>query len=71
MPLPLAAYASCSIGKQYILLIATPPPSFRMEGMNLLTGPNMAGKSTVQRATCAAVLLGLCGLTVRDLIPNP
>ncbi len=30
--------------------------------MALLTGPNMAGKSTVLRSMCAVALLGACGL---------
>jgi len=38
--------------------------SFSMEGMFLLTGPNMAGKSTILRSTCAVALLGACGLAV-------
>ena len=38
--------------------------SFSMEGMFLLTGPNMAGKSTLLRSTCAVALLGACGLAV-------
>jgi len=32
-----------------------------MEGMWLLTAPNMAGKSTIMRATAAAALLSACG----------
>lgn len=38
--------------------------SFRMPGLFLLTGPNMAGKSTVLRSTAAVALLGGCGLFV-------
>ena len=38
--------------------------SFSMDGMFLLTGPNMAGKSTILRNTCAIALLGACGLAV-------
>jgi hypothetical protein len=38
--------------------------SFEMDGMFLLTGPNMAGKSTVLRSTCALCLLASCGLHV-------
>jgi hypothetical protein len=38
--------------------------SFHMEGMFLLTGPNMAGKSTLLRSTCAVALLGASGLAV-------
>ena len=30
--------------------------------MALLTGPNMAGKSTILRSVCAVALLGACGL---------
>ncbi|KAL4438720.1 hypothetical protein ABPG77_006324 [Micractinium sp. CCAP 211/92] len=36
--------------------------SLSLEGMALLTGPNMAGKSTILRSTCAVTLLGACGL---------
>ena len=32
--------------------------------MFLLTGPNMAGKSTLLRSLCAVSLLAACGLTV-------
>jgi hypothetical protein len=38
--------------------------SFEMEGMFLLTGPNMAGKSTLLRSTCAVALLGASGLAI-------
>lgn len=38
--------------------------SFDMNGMLLVTGPNMAGKSTILRSTCAVALLGACGLAV-------
>jgi hypothetical protein len=41
---------------------ATVRNSFCMGGMFLLTGPNMAGKSTLLRSTCAVALLGACGL---------
>lgn len=37
---------------------------FACDGMLLLTGPNMAGKSTVARAAGAAALLANCGLHV-------
>ena len=33
-----------------------------LDGVSLLTGPNMAGKSTILRATAAAALLASCGL---------
>ncbi|KAL0023521.1 hypothetical protein WJX79_006936 [Trebouxia sp. C0005] len=36
--------------------------SFDMSSMYLLTGPNMAGKSTVLRSVCAVALLSACGL---------
>ena len=36
--------------------------SVRMDKLVLLTGPNMAGKSTVIRSICAASLLANCGL---------
>ena len=36
--------------------------TFNMDGMFLLTAPNMSGKSTVMRATAAAALLSSCGL---------
>jgi DNA mismatch repair ATPase MutS len=35
-----------------------------LDSMVLLTGPNMAGKSTLARAICAAALLANCGLLV-------
>ncbi|KAL6770905.1 MSH1 [Auxenochlorella protothecoides x Auxenochlorella symbiontica] len=38
--------------------------SFDMAGLFLLTGPNMAGKSTLLRSTAAVALLGACGLAV-------
>ncbi|EFN52896.1 hypothetical protein CHLNCDRAFT_138439 [Chlorella variabilis] len=41
---------------------ATVRNTLSLEGMALLTGPNMAGKSTVLRSMCAAALLGACGL---------
>lgn len=36
--------------------------TFDLDGMFLLTAPNMSGKSTVMRATAAAALLSSCGL---------
>jgi len=36
----------------------------RIDGFVLLTGPNMAGKSTISRSICAAALLAGCGLCV-------
>ncbi|PRW39283.1 mitochondrial-targeted muts 1 [Chlorella sorokiniana] len=36
--------------------------SLSLDGMALLTGPNMAGKSTILRSVCAVALLGACGL---------
>lgn len=36
--------------------------SFEVEGMFLLTAPNMSGKSTLMRSTAAAALLTNCGL---------
>lgn len=36
--------------------------SFEFDGVSVLTGPNMAGKSTLMRATVAAALLANCGL---------
>lgn len=38
--------------------------SFTLDGLFLLTGPNMAGKSTILRSTAAAALLGSCGLAI-------
>eukprot|EP00898_Chlorokybus_atmophyticus_P007314 jgi/Chlat1/7584/Chrsp63S07088 len=38
--------------------------SFEVDGMVLLTGANMAGKSTIARSTCALSLLANCGLFV-------
>lgn len=38
--------------------------SLDLGGMVMLTGPNMAGKSTILRSTCAVALLGACGLAV-------
>lgn len=38
--------------------------TFDVHGLVLLTGPNMAGKSTVIRSVCAAALLANCGLRV-------
>ncbi|KDD72758.1 MutS domain V, partial [Helicosporidium sp. ATCC 50920] len=43
---------------------STVPASFDLSGAFLLTGPNMAGKSTTLRSTAAAALLGSCGLMV-------
>ena len=40
------------------------PSSLTLNGMMLLTGPNMAGKSTVIRAAGACALLANCGLHV-------
>ena len=47
--------------------LLTQGPRFRvcgclLQGMALLTGPNMAGKSTILRSVCAVALLGACGL---------
>jgi MutS domain V len=36
--------------------------TFDLEGMWILTAPNMAGKSTILRSTAAAALLSVCGL---------
>ena len=36
--------------------------SFDMDGLFLLTAPNMSGKSTLMRSTAAAALLSNCGL---------
>jgi DNA mismatch repair ATPase MutS len=36
--------------------------TFELEGMFLLTAPNMSGKSTLMRSTAAAALLSVCGL---------
>ena len=36
----------------------------RVDGVTLLTGPNMAGKSTILRAVAASALLASCGLHV-------
>ncbi|CAL8466240.1 g5776 [Coccomyxa elongata] len=36
--------------------------TFDIDSMLLLTGPNMAGKSTVMRGTMSVALLGACGL---------
>ena len=36
--------------------------SFSLDGMNILTAPNMSGKSTVMRSTAAAALLTVCGM---------
>lgn len=38
------------------------PVTHSLQGMALLTGPNMAGKSTILRSVCAVALLGACGL---------
>ena len=38
------------------------PNTFDMDGLFLLTAPNMSGKSTLMRATAAAALLSNCGL---------
>jgi hypothetical protein len=36
--------------------------SFNLNGLFLLTAPNMSGKSTLMRSTAAAALLSICGL---------
>ena len=36
--------------------------TFTLDGLFLLTAPNMSGKSTVMRSTAAAALLTICGL---------
>lgn len=36
--------------------------TFDLQGMWILTAPNMAGKSTILRSTAAAALLSVCGL---------
>ncbi|BDA51431.1 probable DNA mismatch repair protein MutS at C-terminar half [Coccomyxa sp. Obi] len=41
---------------------STVPNTFDIDSMLLLTGPNMAGKSTVMRGTMSVALLGTCGL---------
>lgn len=41
---------------------ATTVNSFSMDSLFILTGPNMAGKSTLLRATCALAVLSACGL---------
>ncbi|KAK9832926.1 hypothetical protein WJX74_001881 [Apatococcus lobatus] len=38
--------------------------SVSMSSMFLLTGPNMAGKSTILRSLCAVAVLGACGLMI-------
>ena len=38
------------------------PNTFDLEGMWVLTAPNMSGKSTVMRSTAVAALLTICGL---------
>ena len=40
------------------------PNDVQVSGLVLLTGPNMAGKSTVLRTTAASALLAACGLFV-------
>ncbi|GMH15904.1 hypothetical protein Nepgr_017745 [Nepenthes gracilis] len=45
----------------------------QMQSLFLLTGPNGGGKSSLLRSTCAAALLGICGLmvpAVSALIPH-
>ena len=37
--------------------------TIRMEGMWVLTAPNMSGKSTLMRSTAAAALLSVCGFS--------
>ena len=44
--------------------LAAVPNSFTCDGLFLLTGPNMAGKSTIMRAAGACALLANCGLYV-------
>ncbi|KAK9829858.1 hypothetical protein WJX72_008283 [[Myrmecia] bisecta] len=47
--------------------------SFTMDNMYLLTGPNMAGKSTVLRSVCSVALLAGCGLFApvqRAVVPH-
>ncbi|CEL93038.1 unnamed protein product [Vitrella brassicaformis CCMP3155] len=48
-------------GRDGILPVAN---SFDMDGLLLLTAPNMSGKSTLMRATTVAALLANCGLMV-------
>ena len=36
--------------------------TFKLDGMWVLTAPNMSGKSTIMRSTAAAALLSSCGL---------
>lgn len=38
------------------------PNTFELNGMFLLTAPNMSGKSTLMRSAAAAALLSVCGL---------
>jgi DNA mismatch repair ATPase MutS len=38
------------------------PNTFALDGLFLLTAPNMSGKSTLMRSTAAAALLTMCGL---------
>eukprot|EP00249_Psilotum_nudum_P012287 c23698_g1_i1 orf=55-3885(+) len=40
------------------------PNNIYMDSLNLLTGPNGGGKSSILRTICAAALLGICGLMV-------
>jgi len=40
----------------------TVPNTFNIDGLIILTGPNMAGKSTVLRSVAACALLAQCGL---------
>lgn len=42
----------------------TVPNTFDIDGLVLLTGPNMAGKSTILRSLAAVALLAQCGLHV-------
>ncbi|KAK9867742.1 hypothetical protein WJX84_006840, partial [Apatococcus fuscideae] len=44
--------------------VSTVRNSVSMKSMFLLTGPNMAGKSTILRSLCAVALLGACGMCV-------
>ena len=56
MPRPSAVYTGSTSTDD------TVSNDFVTDGMVLLTGPNMAGKSTLIRAACTAALLGNCGL---------
>jgi dsDNA-specific endonuclease/ATPase MutS2 len=58
VPCLLPTFASASLFALTPLPLALHPK----QGMALLTGPNMAGKSTILRSVCAVALLGACGL---------